>query len=132
LPKYKARRRGGEEKQTIQNTMQIIVESNADTDAAIESIIDIYLRIGKKYFEKYNSIKKIQAIFNNEPFQESIADIGGMFAYRCIRGLILSKLCNPSKYQKLVEIYDEEILNTSADFIDEYEKMKSFLELHYP
>jgi hypothetical protein len=114
-------------KKVVHNSMQIVIENELDIDSAIETIYDIYLRLGMKYFEKYNSIEKMEAIFNNAPFDEAIADIGGMFANRCMRGLILSKLCNPSRYNELVAIYDKEILNTNEDYIFEYEKIKKFL-----
>ena len=109
-------------------TMDINIINDSDVEAAIESLEDFYNRIAKPYYEKYQDMKSIDDIINNPPFENCPADVGGIFADRCMKGLIVARFVNNPNYEQLVKIYDEAIKETMhVQSIESYYKVREHL-----
>lgn len=118
-------------KEVVNQTLSIIVLFEKDIDAAVESLYHYYSSIAKPFFDKYITLKSINDIINDEPYNHIPAHFAGNFDDRCMKGLIVAKLLKSPYYDELVAIYDEEMKETFKDFrqeaIEDYNRVKSFL-----
>jgi hypothetical protein len=109
-------------------SMFITIFADEDIEPAAESIQSYFSDLALPYFEKYQALKEVDEIFNNPPFGHCPADVGGIFAERCIKGLIVARLVNNPDYSKLVSIYDEAIKETRNEAsMENYRKVKEYL-----
>lgn len=110
------------------HNMDIRLFQDEDLDAAVETIFGMYENTGKKYFEKYSSLESINAIINSEPLFAIIADIGGTYIDRCIRGMIVNRLIGGQNFIEISEIYSENIRSlNNPNIILEFDKAYNFL-----
>src|ERR1700722_2850299 len=115
-------------RQVVNCNLAIIILFYEDVYAAIETLERYYETIAKGYYEKYNSLEAIDDIMNNPPFDHSPAHVGGVLDNRCMKGLIVAKLIRNHNYDKLVEIYDEEIKRTmNTESMENYYKVRDYL-----
>lgn len=115
-------------RQIVNGNLAILLLQDEDIEAAIETLEGYYKTIAKPYFERYHSLKAIDNIINNPPFEHCPAHVGGSFDNRCMKGLIVARLVNNPNYDQLVAIYDEEIKGTmSAESIENYYKVREYL-----
>lgn len=111
--------------------LQFILLFEEDVTAAVETLFEYYSTIAKPYFKKYSSLKAIDDIMNNDPFDYLPPYYGAGLDGRCMKGLIVAKLVNNPEYDKLVTIYNDLIFETeSEESIDNYVKVRDYLATH--
>ena len=115
-------------REVINGNLTINLYSDEDIEAAVESLEKYYTSIAKNYFNKYQTLKSIDDIINNPPFEYSPGNVGSNFDERCMKGLIVARLVNNPSYENLVKIYDEAIKKTmNEESIANYHKVREFL-----
>jgi len=115
-------------REVINGNMVILLIHDEDVTAAVETIVKYYNDIATPYFEKYQTLDAINGIMNNPPFEHCPAHVGGNFADRCMKGLIVAKLIDNPQYEHLVTIYDEVIKETkNTESIENYYKVREYL-----
>jgi len=108
--------------------MSILLIQEEDIEASVETLERYYNDIAKPYFEKYQSIEALDDIINNPPFDYSPADVGVSLDNRCMKGLIVARLIDSTKYEDLVATYDEAIKRTmNTTSIENYYKVRDYL-----
>ncbi|TCZ65207.1 hypothetical protein [Flaviaesturariibacter aridisoli] len=103
-------------RQVIPKTLTILLLFEEDIEAAVETLYQYYLEIAKPFFERYNSLEKIDSLINSKPYNSIPAHFCGNCDTRCMKGLVVAKLTNNPEYNSLLAIYDEEIRETFKDF----------------
>jgi hypothetical protein len=112
----------------INGGLNILLFYQEDISAAIDSLYKYYKEIAEPYFTKYNDLKTIDDLINNEPFEYCPAHVGGNYDNRCMKGLIVAKLVKSSRYEELVKIYDREIKETfNNESIQNYSRVREYL-----
>lgn len=115
-------------RKVVNGNLGIKIYFDEDIEAAVESIENYYKTIAKPYFEKYQTLSAIDDIMNNPPFEHNPADVGGNSDDRYMKGLIVARLVNNSKYEQLVATYDEAIKRTmNTESIENYYKVREYL-----
>jgi len=118
-------------REVVNGNLSLWIYDDADVDTSINQLKKYYSDIAKQYFLKYNSLESIDDVINNPPFSYCPAHVGGSFDDRCMKGLVVASLVGNSNYQKLVEIYNEEIKETKKNkSINDYYKVVQYLEKH--
>jgi hypothetical protein len=115
-------------KEIVNADMAILLLTDDDIEAAVETLARYYNDIAKPYYERYQSLHALDTIINNPPFEHCPADVGGNFDDRCIKGLIIAKLVHNTKYEQLITVYNEAIKETMNNkSIENYCKVKDYL-----
>ena len=115
-------------RQVVNGDLHILMIQDEDIEAAVETLGGYYNNIANPYFHKYNNLAAIDNIINNPPFEHCPAYVGGRFADRCMKGLIVARLVSNPLYEKLVLIYDEAIRQTMNEAsIADYCKVRDYL-----
>lgn len=115
-------------REVVNGDLSIWIRQDEDVEAAVESLEWYYTDIAKPYFKRYQTLKSIDDIINNAPFDYCPANVGGNFDDRCMKGLIAARLVNNPDYEKLVAIYDKAIKQTmNSESIENYYKVKDYL-----
>jgi hypothetical protein len=115
-------------REVLNANLSIWLRQDEDIDAAIESLLRYYEDIACPYFAKYSTLEAIDDIINNPPFKHCPAHVGGNLDDRCMKGLIVARLTNNSKFEALTNTYDEAIKHTmNSESIENYNKVKEFL-----
>lgn len=115
-------------REVVNANMVINLYFDEDVEAAVESLENYYTKIAKPYFDKYQTLESIDDIINHPPFENNPAHVGGIFATRCMKGLIVARLVNNPSYENLVTTYDEAIKETmNTESIENYYKVKEYL-----
>lgn len=115
-------------REVVNGNLSVNLYFDEDIEAAVETLENYYNTIAKPYFEKYQDLKSIDDIMNNPPFENNPAHVGGIFADRCMKGLITARLVDNPNYEQLVMTYDEAIKGTmNTDSIEKYYKVREYL-----
>ena len=80
------------------------LESHDEVVPVAEKILEVFRRFALPYFEKYASLRVIDAELNDRPTERTPHRLT---IFRCPTGLIVAKLSGRPNYRQLVEIYTE-------------------------
>lgn len=115
-------------KQIVNGSMFITIYQELDIEPAIETLIHYYNEFAKPYYLRYQTLEALDDIINNPPFDYCPAHVGGGFADRCMKGLIVARLVKNLNYENLVQTYDEAIKETmNSESIENYYKVREYL-----
>lgn len=102
------------------------LEEENQINNAVIVFLDIFRNISLPFFEKYSSLKAIDAVLNENPQDTSLT--GAIF--KGSKGLILAKLTNRYNYPELVKIYTDQYQQLADGFyLNDFKKLISILEL---
>ena len=110
------------------DSLHLLLEKDEDIPEVVNTLKKYYELIAKPYFEKYSTLEAIDDIMNNPPFEHNPAHVGGTFANRYMKGLIVAKLVDNLNYENLVSTYNEAIKRTmNEESIEAYHKVREYL-----
>lgn len=78
------------------------------------------------YFEDNSSIERVDKLLNKYPRELSIHNY--IYPLRANIAIIAAKLNNNPQYEKLIEIYEEELEEAEETYKEEFKKLKELLE----
>lgn len=103
-----------------------LVEDEDDISKLVE-IIPKYLKATiLPYFDQNSSISRVDELLNKYPRELSIHNV--MYPLRANIAIIAAKLNHNPKFDELVEIYDEELLDAEETYREEFVRLKRELK----
>lgn len=96
---------GGMFETLFERQFSVEIHSDRDVHSAAQVLEEWYIDWAVPYFTTFNSVPRIDAILNEEPWQfcKHIANDH----FRACKGLIVAKLCGRENFEALFAIYDE-------------------------
>ena|SRR5690242_19714893 len=93
---------------------EFILRQNSEVLTTAKEIVSVFKKIALPYFQKYDSIKAIDAELNSEPTKLTLHRIAPWL--RCATGIIVAKLVNRPNYDQLVQVYSKVMSSSDKGF----------------
>lgn len=98
-----------------------LIEKDKDVDVLINVISEKFIFYGIKYIEENSSIDRIDNLLNKNPREISIHN--WLFPLRACIAIIAAKLNNNPKFEELIKIYEEELIETVYPYNIEFKEL---------
>lgn len=105
--------------------MKYLIENENDVDTLIKVIPERFEQYALPYFESNNSIAEVDKLLNENPRELSIHNL--IYPIRACIGLIAAKLNHNPDFNRLVTIYDEELIDANPINKEEFIRVKTLL-----
>ncbi len=105
--------------------MKYLIEDEKDILTLINVIPKRFEEYVLPYFEKNSSVEKVDKLLNKNLTQLSIHS--WLYPLRACFGIIAAKLVNNPNFYKILETYEQELLNADPVYKKEFEELKKML-----
>lgn len=109
-----------------EETQDWLIEDGNDINKLVEIIPKYLKETILPYFDQNSSISRVDELLNKYPRELSIHNV--MYPLRANIAIIAAKLNQNPKFDDLVEIYDEELLDAEETYREEFVRLKRELK----
>ena len=117
---------GKEIDESEEETRDWLIEDDNDINKLVEIIPKYLKETILPYFDQNSSVPRVDELLNKYPRQISIHNV--VYPLRANIAIIAAKLNQNPKFDELVEIYDEELLDAEETYRKEFVRLKSELK----
>lgn len=109
-----------------EETKDWLVEDDNDISKLVEVIPKYLKQTILPYFDQNSSVPRVDELLNKYPRELSIHNV--MYPLRANIAIIAAKLNHNPKFDELLEIYDEELLDAEETYREEFLRLKRELK----